>query len=180
MTGPRKTCARHLLRAFALGAGLPGDTFLKHVDRPVSRGSLQYYPPQPGDMGSAQFGVAPHSDFGLLTVLCQDQIGGLQIQDLKGDWLAVPPIPRTLVVNVGDLLQRWSNGLFRSTPHRVINTSGRERLSLVMAYDPNYETLVDPRAVCRDGAAPEYEPITVGDYLVWRFGKAFAYRQAER
>ncbi|MGI9334247.1 MAG: isopenicillin N synthase family dioxygenase, partial [Gammaproteobacteria bacterium] len=121
-------CAQDLLRGFALGAGLDPEHCIRHCDRPVSRGSLQYYPPQPADAGEDQFGVAPHTDFGVLTVLCQDDIGGLELQLLDGDWVAVPPIPGTFVVNVGDLLERWSNGRYRSTPHRVINSSGRERL----------------------------------------------------
>lgn len=170
-------CAVDLLRGFAWAAELPEDTFVGCSDRPVSRGSLQYYPPQPAGLEQPRLGLASHTDFGVLTVLCQDANGGLQIQDLAGQWLAVPPVEDTLVVNVGDLLERWTNGHFRSTPHRVINTSGRERLSLVVAYDPNYESLVDPRVACGQGEAPRHEPITCGDYLMWRFKKAFAYRQ---
>ena len=170
-------CAEDLLRGFALGAGLDAEHFIRLRDRPVSRGSLQYYPPQPDDAGEDRFGVAPHTDFGVLTVLCQDEIGGLQIQRRNGDWAAMPPIPGTLVVNIGDLLERWSNRRYRSTVHRVINASGRERLSLVLAYDPNFETLVDPRAFCADGETPHDAPITCGDYLMWRFAKAFSYRR---
>ena len=170
-------CAEDLLRGFALGAGLDAEHFVRLRDRPVSRGSLQYYPPQPEGAEEDQFGVAPHTDFGVLTVLRQDEIGGLEIQRRNGEWAAMPPIPGTLVVNIGDLLERWSNRRYRSTVHRVINSSGRERLSLVLAYDPNFETLVDPRAFCADGEAPRDEPITCGDYLLWRFRKAFSYRQ---
>ena len=170
-------CAEDLLRGFALGAGLDVEHFIRYRDRPVSRGSLQYYPPQPEGAEDDQFGVAPHTDFGVLTVLCQDAMGGLQIQRRNGEWGAMPPIPGTLVVNIGDLLERWSNRRYRSTVHRVINSSGRERLSLVLAYDPNFETLVDPRAFCAEGEAPRDEPITCGDYLLWRFRKAFSYRQ---
>ena len=170
-------CAEDLLRGFALGAGLDAEHFIRLRDRPVSRGSLQYYPPQPDGAGVDQFGVAPHTDFGVLTVLCQDEIGGLEIRRRSGEWAAMPPVPGTFVVNIGDLLQRWSNRRYRSTVHRVINTSGRERLSLVLAYDPNFETLVDPRVFCVDGETPHDEPITCGDYLLWRFGKAFAYRR---
>ena len=170
-------CAEDLLRGFALGAGLDADHFIRLRDRPVSRGSLQYYPPQPEGAEEDQFGVAPHTDFGVLTVLCQDRIGGLQIQRRNGEWAAMPPIPGTLVVNIGDLLERWSNRRYHSTVHRVINSSGRERLSLVLAYDPNFETLVDPRAFCAPGEEPQDEPITCGDYLLWRFRKAFSYRQ---
>lgn len=170
-------CAVDLLRGFAAGAGLPADTFVRHTDLPVSRGSLQYYPPQPAELGVEQFGVAAHTDFGVLTVLCQDSLGGLQLQTLDGEWIAVPPIPGTLVVNVGDLLARWSNNRYRSTPHRVINASGKERLSLVLAYDPNYESWVDPIIFCGAGETPTYEAISCGDYLMWRFEKAFAYRK---
>ena len=170
-------CAENLLRGFALGAGLDADHFIRLRDRPVSRGSLQYYPPQPEGAEEDQFGVAPHTDFGVLTVLCQDRIGGLQIQRRNGEWAAMPPIPGTLVVNIGDLLERWSNRRYHSTVHRVINSSGRERLSLVLAYDPNFETLVDPGAFCAPGEEPQDEPITCGDYLLWRFRKAFSYRQ---
>ena len=170
-------CAEDLLRGFALGAGLDAEHFIRYRDRPVSRGSLQYYPPQPDGAGEDRFGVAPHTDFGVLTVLCQDEIGGLEIRRRNGEWAAMPPIPGTLVVNIGDLLERWSNGRYRSTVHRVINASGRERLSLVLAYDPNFETLVDPRVFCAEGEAPRDEPITCGDYLLWRFAKAFSYRR---
>ena len=121
--------------------------------------------------------MAPHTDFGVLTVLCQDEIGGLQIQRRDGQWMAMPPISGTLVVNIGDLLHRWSNRRYRSTVHRVINSSGRERLSLVLAWDPNFETLVDPHAFCAAGETPHDEPIACGDYLLWRFRKAFSYRQ---
>ena len=170
-------CAEDLLRGFALGAGLDAEHFIRFRDRPVSRGSLQYYPPQPEGAAEDQFGVAPHTDFGVVTVLCQDEIGGLEIQQRTGEWAAMPPIPGTLVVNIGDLLERWSNRRYRSTVHRVINSSGRERLSLVLAYDPNFETLVDPNAFCADGETPHEEPITCGDYLLWRFRKAFSYRR---
>ena len=170
-------CAEDLLRGFALGSGLDAEHFIRRRDRPVSRGSLQYYPPPPQGTQMDQFGVAPHTDFGVLTVLCQDEVGGLEIQHRNGEWAAMPPIPGTFVVNIGDLLERWSNRRYRSTVHRVINTSGRERLSLVLAYDPNFETLVDPRAFCVQGEAPHDEPITCGDYLLWRFSRAFAYRR---
>ena len=170
-------CAEDLLRGFAVGAGLDPEHFIRHRDRPLSRGSLQYYPPHPRDAGEDRFGVAPHTDFGMLTVLAQDDVGGLEIQRLTGEWVAMPPLPGTLVVNVGDLLERWSNRRYRSTVHRVINRSGRERLSLVLAYDPNFETLVDPGAFCAGGETPHDEPILCGDYLLWRFEKAFAYRR---
>lgn len=169
--------ARHLLRGFAMGLGLPEKFFMGDDAAPMSRASFVYYPPQPASMGDDQFGVGPHTDFGVLTVLGQDDVGGLQVQDVNGNWVAAQPIPGTLIVNVGDLLARWTNNAYRSTPHRVVNTSGQERLSLVLAYDPEPQVTVDPRAVFGAEVDTEYEPITCGDYLTWRFEKAFAYRK---
>ncbi|MEX3010001.1 isopenicillin N synthase family dioxygenase [Hoeflea sp. TYP-13] len=170
--------AHHLMRGFALGLDLPEDTFLKTNDAPLSRASFVYYPPQESSAGE-QFGVGPHTDFGVLTVLCQDAVGGLQVETLDGEWVAAPPIPGTLVVNVGDLLSRWTNGEYRSTPHRVINKSGKERLSLVMAYDPEPQTMIDARDIFGPDCEMKEEPISCGDYLVWRFGKAFSYRSKD-
>lgn len=169
--------ARLLMRGFAIGMNLDESFFLQTCDNPVSRASFVYYPAQPEDSGEAQFGVAPHTDFGVLTVLCQDNTGGLQVQDINGDWIHAPPIEGTLVVNVGDLLSRWTAGEYKSTPHRVVNTSGRERLSLVLAFDPNPETLIDANSI--PGLHAKDDPITCGDYLLWRFAKAFSYRQKD-
>lgn len=168
--------ARDLLCAFAVGLDLPPDAFLQTADKPVSRGSYVYYPPHPQALDEHSFGVGAHTDFGVLTILNQDEVGGLQVQAPDGRWLDAPPIPGTLVINVGDLLARWTNDRYRSTPHRVINRSGRERLSLVVAYDPDFETLVDPRIACRSGEHPKYEPIRCGDYLEWRFNASFKYQ----
>ena len=137
-----------------------------------------YYPAQPDDAGSDQFGVGPHTDFGVLTVLAQDDVGGLEVQDASDTWIEAPPIPDTLIVNVGDLLARWTDGAYKSTPHQVVNRSGRERLSLVLAYDPDPETIIDSREVFGAEREPAEPRITCGDYLVWRFERAFAYRKS--
>lgn len=167
--------ARLLLRGFAIGLGLDPAFFLARSDRPMSRAACVYYPPQPAALGDTGYGVAPHTDFGVLTVLCQDDVGGLEVQGIDGRWVAAAPIPGTLVVNVGDLLARWTRNRYRSTPHRVVNRSGRERLSLVLAFDPDPETLIDPQHVFGHADAAD-EPITCGDYLEWRFAKSFDYR----
>jgi isopenicillin N synthase-like dioxygenase len=168
--------AQHLMRGFALGLGLDEGFFLRTAAAPLSRASYVYYPNQDEDLGEDQFGVGPHTDFGVLTVLCQDALGGLQVEDLNGDWVHAPPIAGTLVVNVGDLLSRWTDGAYRSTPHRVVNNSGQERLSLVLAFDPDPGTMIDAREVCGSNHEPAEDAITCGDYLVWRFKKAFSYR----
>lgn len=169
--------AYHLMRGFALGLGLDDSFFLRSCARPLSRASYVYYQPQTEDMGEDLYGVGPHTDFGVLTVLCQDSVGGLQVEDVKGRWFEAPPVEGTLVVNVGDLLARWTDGAYKSTPHRVINRSGRERLSLVLAFDPDPETMIDPREVFGADYPAKEPPITCGDYLVWRFNRAFTYSE---
>lgn len=171
--------ARDLLRGFAIGLNLPEHFFLRRSDRPLSRATFVYYPDQSTHTGDQVYGVGPHTDFGVLTVLCQDDVGGLQVQSLAGDWIQAPPIAGTLVVNVGDLLSRWTDGAFRSTPHRVINDSGRERLSLVLAFDPNPETRIDACEIFGENHTAGQKPIDCGDYLIWRFGKAFSYRNQD-
>lgn len=165
-----------LMRGFAIGLDLPENFFLRTADRPLSRASYVYYPAQDESCGEAQFGVAPHTDFGVLTVLCQDDTGGLQVQDVNGDWIHAPPIEGTLIVNVADLLARWTGGAYKSTPHRVVNRSGRERLSLVLAFDPNPETVIDATEINDEKGQDIQLKITCGDYLLWRFAKAFSYR----
>ena len=170
--------ARQLMRGFALGLELDENFFLRHCSRPLSRASFVYYPAQPEGMGDAQFGVGPHTDFGLLTILCQDSVGGLQIRDVKGDWIHAPPIDGTLVVNVGDLLSRWTDGAYNSTPHRVVNSSGNKRISLVLAFDLDPETVIDARDIFGVDYVAKRAPITCGEYLVQRFARAFSYRNA--
>ena len=167
-------CGRALFRAFAASLRLDLDHFTQEFDRPITRGSLVFYPPQPPELGEDQFGVAPHTDYGCLTLVSQDPIGGLQVQGRNGEWLIAHPIDDTLVVNVGDLMARWTNDLFKSTPHRVINRSGRQRLSIAVFVDPNYETAIVP--IVRKGVPPLYDPVTCGDYIVSRYDASFAYR----
>ncbi len=168
--------AHHLMRGFAIGLNLNENFFLRTSSKPLSRASYVYYPKQPEDMGDEQFGVGPHTDFGVLTVLCQDNVGGLQVKEINGDWIHAPPIEGTLIVNVADLLARWTDGAYKSTLHRVVNTSGRERMSLVLAFDPDPDTMIDAREIYGAEHKAEQEAITCGDYLNWRFEKAFSYR----
>ena len=169
--------AKNLLTCFAMGLNLKENFFIRNCNAPLSRASLVYYPDQPKEMGEMQFGVSEHTDFGLLTILCQDSVGGLQIKGLDGQWFHAPPIDGTLIVNVADLLSRWTGGIYKSTPHRVVNSSGQERLSIVLAFDPDPETLINPREIPEIKKNTKEEPITCGDYLIWRFNKAFSYRK---
>ena len=168
-------CARRLLRALAVSLDAPEDTFTRKFAKPISRGTLVWYPPQPVDADARQYGVAPHTDYGVITLLHQDPVGGLQVATRRGEWVMAHPIPDTLVINSGDLMGRWSNDTFRSNPHRVINSSGRERLSIAVFVDPDYDTPIIP--VTAPGAEPRYTEVSCGEYILGRFNKSFEYRK---
>ena len=164
-----------LFRAFALSLDVDPDTFVRRFERPMSRASIIYYPAQAEAMGEEQFGVAPHTDYGCLTLLYQDATGGLQVRGAGGEWLTAHPIPGTFVVNVGDLLTRWTNDRFASTAHRVVNSSGRERLSFAVFVDPDHDTVIEP--VVKPGETARYDPVRCDDYIRGRIDASFAYRK---
>ena len=169
---------RKLLRAVAIALDLPEMFFVERYRKPLVRGSIIYYPPQPPDLGVDQFGVSAHTDYGCLTILSQDANGGLQVRNRAGEWIAAPPLAGTFVINIGDLLARWTNDAFASTPHRVVNASGRPRYSIAVFYDPDYDTRIEVLPGCvAPGAVPAYPPVSCGDYIVGRFDRAFAYRK---
>ncbi len=171
-------CGNDLLRAFAVGLGLHQTFFLEKYERPLARGSIIYYPTQPPDLGRSQFGVAPHTDYGCITIVWQDASGGLQVRNREGEWIAAPPIEGTFVINIGDLMARWTNGLFASTPHRVVNRSGRARHSMAVFFDPSFDAVVScPESLHAVGGPARYEPVTCGAYVLSRFNDAFAYRK---
>ncbi|MGY1447864.1 isopenicillin N synthase family dioxygenase [Pseudomonas chlororaphis] len=167
-----------LLRVVAVGLGIDEDFFTDKYTKPLQRTQMVYYPPQPPQAEADQFGVAPHTDYGCITLLYQDNSGGLQVRELGSNrWIDATPILGSLVVNVGDLLAHWSNDRFRSTLHRVINTSGHERYSIATFYDPTYGAKVDP---CNLGIAPAqslYPPVAAGDYILKRIDDSMAYRK---
>lgn len=167
-------CVDRMLRALAVGLDAPDDTFVQRMAKPVSRAAMVHYPPQPPTSGADQFGVAPHTDYGVITLLHQDDVGGLQVATRNGQWVNATPIPGTLVVNSGDLLGRWSNDHFKSNPHRVVNTSGRERYSIAVFVDPDFDTPIIP--VTAPGEKVLYPEVSCGNYILGRFDAAFAYR----
>jgi isopenicillin N synthase-like dioxygenase len=167
-----------LLVAVATGLGIESDFFSGKYDKPLQRTQMVYYPPHPPLAEADQFGVAPHTDYGCITLLYQDNSGGLQVRELSSNsWIDATPIPGSLVVNVGDLLAHWSNNRFRSTLHRVINKSGHERYSIATFYDPTYSAVVDPCDLGIDAASSLYPPVAAGDYILKRIDDSMAYRK---
>ena len=171
-------CGQHFLRAVALSLGADAAFFADKYDKPLQRTQCVYYPPHPDKAEGEVFGVAPHTDYGCVTLLWQDDVGGLEVLDPSGAWVAAPPIPGTLVVNIGDLLARWSNDRYRSTLHRVTNRSGRERLSIATFYDPDFVAPVNPADLgIPHGTTPAYAATTAGDYIMGRINASQKHQQ---
>jgi isopenicillin N synthase-like dioxygenase len=171
---------QHLLGAFALALGLPRDHFRSLYRHPLVRARLLHYPPQPPETDANQFGAAEHTDYGTITILWQDAVGGLQVKNREGEWIEAPPIENTFVINIGDMLELWSNNLFASTPHRVINASGSERYSIAVFYDPDHDVRVECLPNCSSADnPPRYAPLVAGDYIVSRYNATYAYRKPD-
>ncbi|SAK56825.1 2-oxoglutarate-dependent ethylene/succinate-forming enzyme [Caballeronia hypogeia] len=171
-------CGSHLLRAVAASLGIDEQFFAARYGKRMQRTQMVYYPPQPPQSDEDQFGVAPHTDYGCITLLWQDNVGGLQVREIaSGTWIDAPPIPGSFVVNVGDLLARWTNDRFRSTLHRVINASGRERYSIATFYDPTYDAIVDPVDLGTPAGESRHAPVAAGDYILGRINDSMGYRK---
>jgi isopenicillin N synthase-like dioxygenase len=170
-------CQR-LLRPLAQALGLPRRAFDQFFCRPTTFLRLLHYPPQGENAPDDAFGSAPHTDYGFVTILAQDGVGGLEVRTCDGDWIAAPPIPGTFVVNVADMLARWTNDRWRSTPHRVKNRSGVDRYSCPYFFDMDLECIIACLDSCHGPAnPPRYDPVRYGDYLIERLDRNYSYRK---
>ncbi len=167
---------RQLLRAIAIGLDLPEDRFEQYFQKPICQISLMYYPALPDGAGNEIKNLSAHTDEGPVVILAQGDIGGLEVKNLDGQWLAAPPIPGAFTVNLGNMMMWWSNGRFKSTLHRVRNTSRQERFSVPFFWNADPEVIVEPlpELVERDGGVSHYEPVEVGP-LMSRFYTSAVY-----
>jgi len=163
-----------LMQAMALSLDLPRDYFAGFTADPMCTLRLLHYPPQRPNAEPDEKGCGAHTDFGGLTLLWQDEVGGLEVFDEDG-WIPAPPIEGAFNVNLGDMIQRWTNGRYRSTMHRVINRSGRERYSIPFFYTGNPDHEVRCIETClAPGETPAHPPITVSEHLQAMYKQTYA------
>lgn len=136
-----------IMGAFAIGLNLQEDYFVRFFRKPTSGAKIFHYPAQPPAAQNKRIGLGAHYDDGALTVLLQDNVGGLQVQ-VGNDWNNVTPIPGTFVINIGEIMARWVNDLFIPTPHRVVNLSGRERYSIPFFLLPDWDAMIAAVPTC--------------------------------
>jgi isopenicillin N synthase-like dioxygenase len=160
--------SRRLMQLMALSLGLPENYFDATSANPMISLRINRYPPHPAEADERTFGAGAHTDWGALTILAQDAHGGLEVQMPDGTWVEAPPVPGTLVVNLGDMVPRWTNGLYYSNPHRVRNrfSDGKPRYSIPFFYEPDYLARIEavPGTV-PEGEAPRYSACTAGEHL---------------
>ena len=176
----------HLMAGIAMSLGLDEKYFAqRYTGDPLTLFRIFNYPPGPAAQAAdPQWGVGEHTDYGLLTILKQDDAGGLQVKSKTG-WVPAPPIPDSFVCNIGDMLDRMTGGRYRSTPHRVLNVARRDRLSFPFFFDPNFNAVIEPidipggdvvahdRSERWDRASVHEFRGTYGDYLLGKVAKVF-------
>lgn len=167
--------AARIMRVFAVALHLPEDAFASTIDKPISALRALNYPEQAVAPKAGQLRAGAHTDYGSLTILLpQAGSGGLQILHPSGDWVDVPPVPGAFVINIGDLMARWTNDRWVSTLHRVVNPEGEaaraRRQSFAFFHQPNWHQEIACLPTClAPGEAPKYEPVLSGPYLMSKF-----------
>ena len=176
--GTMSELAADLMRIFALGLALPEHFFDDKIDRHISMFRVLSYPNQTEPPEPGQLRAGAHSDYGSLTILkIEDRPGGLQVCNKAGEWVSVPVVPNSFVVNIGDLMMQWTNDQWISTLHRVANPPREHandslRQSLVYFHQPNYDAMVECLPSClAPGEKAKYAPISSGDHLRNKFLK---------
>ncbi len=177
LPGFRDTVLRYWRRMEALGQSLlplyeralatPPGFFRERFNDAHINLRLSHYPPNLA-ADDNQFGIAPHTDSGFMTFLPQSAVPGLEILTVTKQWINVPPMPGTFLVNTGDILHQWTNRRFRSTPHRAVNRSHTDRYAIPFFYDPNTDVMIE----CLPGCSapdnpPRYPPRSFADYYAW-------------
>lgn len=162
-----------LLGAVAVALDLAPDFFASKFANTVSVLRFLHYPPAAERSSPEQLGAGAHSDYGCMTLLAQHGVGGLQVLSPANEWIDATPIPGAFVVNIGDMMARWTNDAYRATKHRVINAA-EERYSMPFFVEPDYDTAIDVIPACvGPGETAKYDPVISGEYLMSRFAATY-------
>jgi isopenicillin N synthase-like dioxygenase len=169
--------AQALMRLFALALRLEETWFDDKIHKHMTNLTVSHYPEQREAPPPGQLRAGAHTDYGSLTILCtEDKPGGLEVQTAAREWKKVPIIPGTFIINIGDLMARWTNDHWVSTMHRVVNPPrdqalGSDRVSLTFFHQPNYDAVVECLPGFRDAGQAKYPPITSGEHLMTKIAK---------
>ena len=158
---------RHLFGLLARSVDLPYDHFADGLAEPQCGVRLLRYPPQPADAAFNRLGAGAHSDWGSITILMQDDVGGLEVRNADGEWLLAAPIPGSFVINIGQMMELFTAGLYRANLHRVRNnTTSRDRYSVATFFelDPLYRMQRANTCVANDDTA-DSAPLTIGEHI---------------
>ena len=170
--------ANKVLQAFALALELPEDFFATNHNQQNHTLRLLHYPPLSQPPKLKQVRAGEHSDYGSITLLFQNEVGGLEVRTASGEWIAASPIPDTVIVNTGDLMERWTNHVFCSTKHRVMiphdDTVKESRYSVAFFCHPNDDTEIVCLESCQRDKSPIYPPILAGEYLLSRLQATYS------
>ncbi|KAL1857593.1 hypothetical protein Daus18300_010233 [Diaporthe australafricana] len=172
--------AADLLKALALSLDLEESYFSKFMDGAVATMRLLHYPSQPADADEKlSRGIGAHTDFGAITLLLQDDVDGLQVWDKRSEtWIDVEPTKGAFVVNLGNLMSRWTNEKYKSNVHRVINKSGKERYSIPFFVSGNPDYLVECIPTCKAADDPaKFPPITVQEAVSAAYAESYGRAQ---
>ncbi|MGE4239211.1 isopenicillin N synthase family dioxygenase [Ramlibacter sp.] len=167
--------SRLLLTGFSQALGLEANALAPMFASRANLLKINHYPPQEPPKDAELIGVRGHTDWDAFTILWQDNVGGLEVLNRNDEWVVVPPVENSLVINIGDLLQIWSNGQFSSTSHRVINRYGLDRYSIPMFVHPDYDVTVRPLVGTVDAS---FEPFLAGDAQLNRHHDIWPQREA--
>ncbi|KAJ5120042.1 oxidoreductase [Penicillium atrosanguineum] len=169
------TFAANLMQVMALTLNLNEDFFDEFCDHPVAVLRLLHYPPQDPTTVETERGIGAHTDFGAVTILLQDNTGGLQVwNNTSSEWVDVTPISGAYVVNLGNLMMQWTNDRYLSNLHRVINKSGDERFSVPFFFsgNPNFTVECLPNCIDSEKGA-KHPPVMVHDWMVGRIADTY-------
>jgi isopenicillin N synthase-like dioxygenase len=170
--------SERLHQVMAVGLGLPASFFADQPGEMMYHLRLIHYPPRSRMTPAAgQWGCGAHTDYGTLTVLADDGVGGLQVRMRSGEWIDVDVPDGELVVNIGDLMAIWTNDRWVSNPHRVVNPPGVDRYSSPLFVEPGYHVRIETLPTCLDAdGTSRHDPVVSGPYLLSRFDGTHAYR----